>query len=71
MSGADGAEVFAPEELTELRAPTTTGEFTRDICRCPGSPTIALLDAAAEFIGAGGLHGGRDISWERGRTSRR
>ncbi|MFE8946725.1 hypothetical protein [Streptomyces sp. NPDC007856] len=44
MSGADGAEVFAAEELTELRAPTTTGEFTGDICRdadppAPGRPS--------------------------------
>ncbi|MGW1164985.1 hypothetical protein [Streptomyces sp. NPDC002550] len=54
-------EVLAPQELTELRALTTTGEFTGDICRRPGSPTIALLDAAGEFIGAGSLHGGQDI----------
>ncbi|MGW3175651.1 hypothetical protein [Streptomyces sp. NPDC001153] len=60
-------EVLAPQELTELRALTTTGEFTGDICRRPGSPTIALLDAAGEFIGAGSLHGGQDISWERAR----
>lgn len=38
MSGADGAEVFAAEELTELRAPTTTGEFTGDICRDADPP---------------------------------
>ncbi|MGW0211171.1 hypothetical protein ACWDZ8_37290 [Streptomyces sp. NPDC003233] len=38
MSGADGAEVFAEEELAELRAPTTTGEFTGDICRDADPP---------------------------------
>ncbi|OIK01984.1 hypothetical protein BIV25_04225 [Streptomyces sp. MUSC 14] len=60
-------EVFARGGLAELRALTATGDFTGDICRCPGSPTLALLDADAEFIGRGSLHGGTDVSWERGR----
>ncbi|MEU2926604.1 hypothetical protein ABZ636_16405 [Streptomyces sp. NPDC007251] len=60
-------EVFDRAGLAELRALTTTGEFLGDLCRCPGSPTVALLDADGAFIGSGALHGGRDISWERGR----
>jgi hypothetical protein len=60
-------EVFTPAGLAELRALTTAGDFTGDICRCPGSPTLALLDADGEFIGTGSLHGGTDVSWERGR----
>ncbi|MFF5017481.1 hypothetical protein [Streptomyces sp. NPDC001165] len=60
-------ELFAPAGLAQLRALTTVGEFTGDICRCPGSLTVALLDADCEFTGAGSLHGGTDLSWERGR----
>ncbi|WP_262059025.1 hypothetical protein [Streptomyces sp. STR69] len=60
-------EVFDPEDVAELRALTTTGEFANDICRCHGSVTIALLDAEAEFIGSGSVHGETDVSWERGR----
>ncbi|MGQ5639797.1 MULTISPECIES: hypothetical protein [unclassified Streptomyces] len=60
-------EIFEPSDLAELRVLTTTGEFTGDICRCPGSPTLALLDSDGEFIATGSLHGGRDVSWERAR----
>ncbi|MCX5237799.1 hypothetical protein [Streptomyces prunicolor] len=60
-------EVFDAEDLAELRVLTTTGEFANDICRCFGSVTIALLDAEAEFIGSGSVHGETDVSWERGR----
>ncbi|KOV61696.1 hypothetical protein [Streptomyces sp. MMG1121] len=60
-------EIFDPAALARLRDLTTTGEFTGDICRCPGSPTVALLDTDAEFIAAGSLHGDRDMSWERAR----
>lgn len=60
-------EVFDPEDVAELRALTTTGEFANDICRCHGSVTIALLDAECEFIGSGSVHGETDVSWERGR----
>ncbi|WP_043680197.1 hypothetical protein [Streptomyces xylophagus] len=60
-------EVFDPEGVAELRALTTTGEFSNGICRCHGSVTIALLDAEGEFIGSGSVHGETDVSWERGR----
>ena len=60
-------EVFDPGDVAELWALTTTGEFADDICRCPGSVTIALLDAEGEFIGSGSVHGLTDVSWERGR----
>lgn len=60
-------EVFGSEDLAELRALTTTGTFTDDICRCHGSVTIALLDAECEFIGGGSVHGETDVSWERAR----
>lgn len=60
-------EVFAPEDLAELRALTTTGAFADDVCRCHGGPTIALLDAEGEFIGSGSVHGATDVSWERAR----
>lgn len=59
-------EVFDPAHLAELRELTTTGVFLDDICRCLGSLTVALLDADAEFIGSGSLHG-TDIAWERSR----
>ncbi|MQY39469.1 hypothetical protein SRB17_74960 [Streptomyces sp. RB17] len=42
-------EIFDPPDLAELRALTTTGEFTGDIRRCPGSPTVALLDSDGDF----------------------
>ena len=60
-------EVFDSENVAELRALTTTGEFIDDICRCHGSMTIALLDTEGEFIGSGSVHGLTDVSWERGR----
>ncbi|MER6352258.1 hypothetical protein ABT186_10495 [Streptomyces sp. NPDC001634] len=60
-------EVCDPEELAELRALTTAGDFLDDICRCYGSLTLALLDAEGEFIGSGSYHGRTDIAWERGR----
>jgi hypothetical protein len=60
-------EVFDAEDLAELRTLTTAGAFIDDICRCPGSVTIALLDADGEFIGSGSVHGGTDVSWERDR----
>ncbi|MEV6510710.1 hypothetical protein [Streptomyces sp. NPDC051642] len=60
-------EVFDAEDLAELRSLTTTGTFVDDICRCNGSVTIALLDTEGEFIGSGSVHGGTDVSWERGR----
>jgi hypothetical protein len=61
------SDVFDAEELAELRRIVTTGEFLDDICRCHGSVTLTLLDADGEFIGSGSVHGGTDISWERGR----
>ncbi|MFJ9820550.1 hypothetical protein ACIRU3_35820 [Streptomyces sp. NPDC101151] len=60
-------ELFDPDGLARLRALTTAGEFAGDICRCHGSLTVALLDAECEFTGAGSLHGGTDLAWERGR----
>ncbi|MEU6090335.1 hypothetical protein ABZ865_26720 [Streptomyces sp. NPDC047085] len=60
-------ELFAPADLTRLRALTTSGEFTGDICRCHGGLTVALLDVDGEFTGAGSLHGRTDVAWERGR----
>ncbi|WP_405950755.1 hypothetical protein OG588_35115 [Streptomyces prunicolor] len=60
-------EVFDAEDLAGLRSLTTTGTFADDICRCHGRATIALLDADGEFIGSGSVHGGTDVSWERGR----
>ncbi|MFF4550275.1 hypothetical protein ACFY1J_39710 [Streptomyces sp. NPDC001406] len=61
------AEIYDDDTLAELRALTTTGDFTGDICRCHGSLTVALLDAHGEFIGSGSHHGRTDIAWERGR----
>lgn len=60
------AEIYDDEALVDLRGLTTTGSFLNDICRCPGSWTVALLDAAGEFIGSGSVHG-TDVAWERGR----
>ncbi|MGW3101685.1 hypothetical protein [Streptomyces sp. NPDC001100] len=60
-------EVFDAEGLAELRALTTTGTFTDDICRCFGSVTLGLLDTEGEFIGSGSVHGLTDVAWERGR----
>ncbi|MEU6348821.1 hypothetical protein ABZ896_05790 [Streptomyces sp. NPDC047072] len=61
------AEFYDDEALAELRRLTTTGVFQDDICRCHGSVTVVLLDAAGEFIGSGSHHGGTDVSWERAR----
>ncbi|MFE0514768.1 hypothetical protein [Streptomyces sp. NPDC058964] len=61
------AEIYDDGTLAELRALTTTGDFSGDICRCHGSLTVALLDAHGEFIGSGSHHGRTDIAWERGR----
>ncbi|MET7697138.1 hypothetical protein [Streptomyces sp. NPDC005485] len=60
-------DVFDPDDLAELRALTTGGDFMNDICRCHGSLTVALLDADGEFIASGSYHGRSDIAWERGR----
>ncbi|MES9525371.1 hypothetical protein [Streptomyces capoamus] len=60
-------EIFDDAALGELRGLATEGEFTGDICRCPGSLTVALLDAHGAVVGAAGLHGGTDLAWERGR----
>ncbi|MGW1912466.1 hypothetical protein ACWCQS_17520 [Streptomyces sp. NPDC002076] len=57
MSGADGAEVFAPEELTELRAPTTTGEFTGDICRDADPPASRPAESGGGRAKARGSRG--------------
>ncbi|MFF3908675.1 hypothetical protein ACFYZJ_22420 [Streptomyces sp. NPDC001848] len=59
--------VFDSDDLAELRALTTTGDFLDDIYRCRGSGTVALPDAEGEFIGSGSHHGRTDTAWERGR----
>ncbi|GGS96533.1 hypothetical protein [Streptomyces cinerochromogenes] len=60
-------EIFDDARLAELRHLATEGDFTDDICRCPGSLTVALLDARGLVIGSASLHGGTDLAWERGR----
>ncbi|WP_053709966.1 hypothetical protein [Streptomyces sp. NRRL B-3648] len=60
-------EVFDDAALGELRGLATEGEFAGDICRCPGSLTVALLNAQGAVTGAAGLHGGTDLAWGRNR----
>ncbi|MEV6967899.1 hypothetical protein AB0M47_22595 [Hamadaea sp. NPDC051192] len=61
------AEIRDPAALAELRSATTTGSFTGDICRCHGSRTLVLRDAAGEVIAHASLHGYDTVSWERRR----
>ncbi|MER7417975.1 hypothetical protein ABT346_14520 [Micromonospora peucetia] len=57
----DRARVARAQELT------TNGQFTGDICRCLGGPTLALYDANDRILGSGTIHGHGSISWERSR----
>ncbi|MFG1761006.1 hypothetical protein [Micromonospora echinofusca] len=74
--GMDGGPLDDREVLARLtdrtrmdraRELTTNGQFTGDICRCPGGPTLALYDADGQILGSGTIHGHGSISWERSR----
>ncbi|WP_141721616.1 hypothetical protein [Micromonospora citrea] len=60
---AEVTDVAALEKLWKL---TTSGEVTRDICRCPGDVTLALYDTGNDLVGSASVHPGA-ISWERER----
>lgn len=74
--GTDGGPLADREVLVRLadrprvdraRELTTNGQFTGDICRCLGGPTLALYDAGDRIIGSGTIHGHGTVSWERSR----
>ncbi|MET9610581.1 hypothetical protein ABZZ17_36815 [Streptomyces sp. NPDC006512] len=54
-------------DLAELRALSTTGTHTGDLCRCHGSVTFALHDADGGLLGRASLHGTDGVLWEGGR----
>ncbi|GIE76592.1 hypothetical protein Aph02nite_25420 [Actinoplanes philippinensis] len=61
------AEIDEPGAVGEVRALTTTGRFSGDICRCHGGPTIVLRDGEGEVVLHAGIHGFGSISWDRSR----
>ncbi|SBT44157.1 hypothetical protein [Micromonospora auratinigra] len=61
------AEITDRDRLARLRELTTTGDFTGDICRCPGRLTLALYDADDVLRGSATVHGHGSVSWERSR----
>ncbi|WP_154941272.1 hypothetical protein [Micromonospora palomenae] len=66
----DRAVLFQLADRTRVnraRELTTNGQFTGDICRCLGGPTLALYDANDRILGIGTIHGHGSISWERSR----
>ncbi|WP_433606384.1 hypothetical protein ACQP2P_29890 [Dactylosporangium sp. CA-139114] len=61
------AELREPPALGALRALTTTGRFTGDICRCHGHTTVVLRGTAGEALACASLHAYGSVSWERSR----
>ncbi|MFF5802766.1 hypothetical protein [Streptomyces sp. NPDC012746] len=53
--------------LAELRALSTRGDITDDVCRCLGSLTLALRDAEGLLLARASLHGGDALLWDGGR----
>jgi hypothetical protein len=51
-----------------LRALTTAGRFTGDVCRCAGEPTLVLRGPAGQVLASGSLHGHGRVSWDRARS---
>ncbi len=67
----DGREVLAElrsvESIAAVRALTTTGRFTGDICRCHGGQTVVLLDSCGRVTTSASIHGFGSVSWDRPR----
>ncbi|SNT07787.1 hypothetical protein SAMN05421812_10362 [Asanoa hainanensis] len=61
------AELRGAASIEAVRALTTTGRFTRDVCRCHGGPSIVLLDEAGDVLASAALHSHGSVSWERSR----
>nr|BFE60401.1 hypothetical protein GCM10020063_049270 [Dactylosporangium thailandense] len=61
------AELREPPALGALRALSTTGRFTGDICRCHGHTTVVLRGTAGEALASASLHAYGSVSWERPR----
>lgn len=55
------------ESLDTLRALSTIGRFTGDICRCHGGPTVVLRDNCGQVTTSASIHGFGSVSWDRPR----